>query len=155
MAPPNLVPAYHSVSTINSQQSDNYGQHESFFGFNAMPSTATADALISEYNNHDNTNGFVDFSNTIGATMPPSPPIPTRGIFAAMFPIWGNIILDAVVAVSLSLVYFNPAYRWIANQVQGTVHALCYLVYRAINFVLEAHSIDFPHSPPEHGTLPP
>jgi hypothetical protein len=126
-----------------------------FFAFNKTLSTAMPEEMISEYNNHDNSNGFVDFSNTIVASVPPFPPIPTCGIFATMFPIWGNIILGAIVAVSLSLVYFNPAYHWIADQVQGTVHPLCYFVYRAINFVLEAHGIDFPGSPPEHGMLLP
>jgi hypothetical protein len=77
----------------------------------------------------------------------------TMGIFVAAFPIWGNLVLSAVVAVAISMVFYDSNYQWIKTQQPGVVHNLCDYVYLAIQVVLHAHKEDYPNNPVEPGAL--
>jgi hypothetical protein len=75
----------------------------------------------------------------------------TIGLFKSTFPIWGNLVLDAVFAVAISMVFYDRDYQWIQTQQSGVVHHLCNYVYMAIEVVLRAHKEDYPNNPVEQG----
>jgi hypothetical protein len=134
------------------------GPREDVFTLGPPSSNETARALAAQLNEPASDSEFAGFLNTISTTgTSASQPddFPTRGAFTERFRTWGNIVLDSVIAVSISLVYFDPHYKWIQNQQSGVIHNLCHHVYSAIIFVLRAHNIDYPNIPAEQGELPP
>jgi hypothetical protein len=95
---------------------------------------------------------FITFLTNIGVdpTSPVFAPM-TMGLFVATFPIWGNLILTTIFAVTISMVFYDKKYRWIQTQRPGVIHNLCDYVYLAIDIVLCAHKEDYPHNPAEPG----
>lgn len=142
-----------SQSTFRSGISQFLGQREDPFAFGAAPATHTAEALMAQLASTNKTSQeFITFLSNIGVdpTSPVFAPM-TMGIFIATFPVWGNLVLSAVFAVTISMVFYDNNYRWIYTQKPGVVHNLCDYVYLAIDVVLRAHREDYPNSPAEPG----
>jgi hypothetical protein len=78
--------------------------------------------------------------------------IHTTGTFRNAFPVLGNMVLQTIFAVSISMVYFATDFRWINDQQPDVAHPLCNRVFNAINIVLMAHELDYPSMPIERGT---
>ena len=139
---------FSSLLTINSVV---LGQREEPFNLGGRPYTYTALALEELYATHgEDATGFFAFMAALNLGFSPTDFI-ALDAFRNLFPILGSIALNAIFALSISIVYFSPAFSWIANDKQGVVHNLSCHVYTAINLVLRAHATDFPNHPIEAG----
>jgi hypothetical protein len=143
---------FSSLSTVNSIV---LGQREEPFNLGGGAPAHTALALEELYRTHgEDTTGFFMFMAGLSLGFGSTEFI-SFDTFKNLFPMWGNMALDAIFGLSISLVYFAPSFGWIANDVPGVVHNLCRHVYTAISLILQAHAIDYPNHPIEPGTSVP
>lgn len=145
---PPPVADFSSISTVNSVV---LGQREEPFNLGGRAHAYTALAIEELHATHgEDTTGFFAFMAALNLGFSTTDFI-LLDTFRNMFPILGSIALNAIFALSISIVYFSPTFGWIANDRQGVVHDLSRHVYAAINLVLQAHAKDFPNHPIEAG----
>ena len=127
------------------------GQREEPFNLGGRAHAYTALAIEELYTTHgEDATGFFAFMAALNLGFSTTDFI-LLDTFRSMFPILGSIVLNAIFALSTSIVYFSPTFGWIANDRQGVIHDLSRHMYIAINLVLQAHAKDFPSHPIEAG----
>jgi hypothetical protein len=130
------------------------GQFENPLDLGNVTALYTAQVLADQYANHStNPTEFTTLLMRLGVSLAPLSVIHTLGTFRREFPILGNMVLELVFGLTISMVYFAPDFQWIKDQQRGVAHGSCRHIFTAVDIALKAHLKDYPDNPVEPGTL--
>jgi hypothetical protein len=145
---------YPSLSSIHSNATEMFGQFENPLDLGNVTAFYTAQVLGDQYANRStNPTEFTTLLMRLGVSLAPLSVIHTLGTFRREFPILGNMVLELVFALTISMVYSAPDFKWIKDQQQGVEHESCHHIFTAVDIALKAHLKDYPNTPIEQGKL--